>query len=67
MKLIDTKNCTAFVKLEDGTKEVVTNCNASVTRMDELDPTFYLKLERSDSVSYFDLDRVVSFTFRLPS
>jgi hypothetical protein len=54
----------AFVKLDDGKTEVVMDCNAKVTAIDDFDTTLYLELEKDDSVTYIDMDRVVSFTLK---
>ena len=64
MNLIKLTGVNAFVKLDDGKTEVVMDCNAKVTAIDDFDTTLYLELEKDDSVTYIDMDRVVSFTLK---
>ena len=64
------KSCNVVVKLDDGTKEFVPECNAEITSLYGLDPDIdtrtFLRLYREGFAAYYDMDRIVSFTFTAP-
>jgi hypothetical protein len=69
MNLI-AKSCNVVVKLDNGTKEFVPECDAEITPLYGMDPDIdtktYLKLHREGFAAYYDMDHIVSFTFTVP-
>lgn len=64
------KGCNVVIKLDDGTKEFVPECDAEITTLYGMDPDVdtkaYLKLYREGFKAYLDMDHIVSFTFTAP-